>query len=163
MNTRNLAVLVAVVIVVAAGIGIWRMQPDASGPPDVGPNPPVDAPVAPTPAPPAAPVVEPEPADPPEPAPEPVAEAPAETPSGMPDFTTETLTGTAWKMELGPNAVVSVEFAADGQWLVDGRPRAKWEIVGNRVRMYDDKGEEHFVNIKGHTLLFNEIEIPRAK
>ena len=64
-------------------------------------------------------------------------------------ITAESLTGCKYKQ-----GQLEIEFAPDNRWLVNGKERAKWEIVGTRVRMYDDKGEEHWVDIEGDKLIF---------
>jgi len=75
-------------------------------------------------------------------------------PFGGKAITAETLAGCTYTQ-----GRLEIEFAPNGIWKVNGNPRAKWRIEGGRVRMYDDKGEEHFLDIAGNKLLFNGEEI----
>ncbi len=87
-------------------------------------------------------------------APEAVEEVSTE---GAPKLTAETLSGTSWKQDN-----IAVKFHSDGQWEMNGRVCAKWEVQGSRVRIYDGQGEEHFVDIAGDTLEFEGKKIGRV-
>jgi hypothetical protein len=73
-------------------------------------------------------------------------------------LTAETLAGTSWQ-----DGQINVAFLPDGRWQMNGRICAKWEVSGDKVRIYDDKGEEHFVDIVGDSLAFNGQIIGKAK
>jgi hypothetical protein len=73
-------------------------------------------------------------------------------------LTAETLAGTTWE-----DGMVTVSFLPDGRWEMNGRICAKWEVEGSRVRIYDDKGEEHFVDIVGDNLEFEGKIIVRTE
>lgn len=102
----------------------------------------------------------------PEPALEPMAEPTVEAAVRETDveqgaegtLTAETLKDTRWK-----EGAVDVVFMADGRWQMNGRICAKWEVIGDRVRIFDDKGEEHFVDIVGNSIAFNGKEIGRVE
>ena len=83
---------------------------------------------------------------------------PLEMPPQPATLTADTLAGTRWKHDL-----VDVRFLSDGRWEMNGRICAKWEVEGNRVRIFDDKGEEHFVDIQGDSLVFNGQKIARVQ
>jgi hypothetical protein len=78
------------------------------------------------------------------------------TSPAMEKLTATTLAGTKWK-----DGMVDVEFMADGRWKMNGRICAKWVIEGDRVKIFDDKGEVHYVDIVGNTLEFNGKQIGR--
>ncbi|MBX7258063.1 MAG: hypothetical protein K1Y02_17005 [Candidatus Hydrogenedentes bacterium] len=82
----------------------------------------------------------------------PAPQAAAETP-----LTAETLAGTRWQDDK-----IDIAFLPDGRWQMNGRICAKWEVNGDKVRIFDDKGEEHFVDIVGSSLAFNGKKIGRA-
>ena len=104
------------------------------------------------------------------PQPEPKAEAPAAVPVQELEpaleapkaftrpykLTAKTLAGTKWK-----GGIVEVAFLPDGRWQMNGRICAKWAVEGNRVRIYDGEGEEHFLDIDGDSLTFNGEKIGR--
>jgi hypothetical protein len=73
-------------------------------------------------------------------------------------LTAETLAGTTWE-----DGLVIVNFLPDGRWEMNGRICAKWEVEGSRVRIYDDKGEEHFVDIVANKLAFERKTIARRE
>lgn len=73
-------------------------------------------------------------------------------------LTAETLAGTTWE-----DGMVIVNFLPDGRWKMNERICAKWEVEGSRVRIYDDKGEEHFVDIVGDNLEFEGKTIARTE
>ena len=79
----------------------------------------------------------------------PAAADPPEDLAQPESLTAETLAGTTWQ-----DGMVIVNFLPDGRWEMNGRICAKWEVEGSRVRIYDDKGEEHFVDIVGDNLEF---------
>ena len=173
MKRGTLLAIVLAILVAAIAVALWMARNNEAEAPVIPaePSEPTDtASVEPAPLPP-----------PPAPEPEPVKPEPAETAPEEPDgnalqaftealkdaeqrkedadekpfegvpITEETLTGVKYKEFDGK---VEVEFAANHKWLINGRERAKWEIVGSKVRIYDDKGEEHWVDIDGDKLLF---------
>jgi len=159
MNSRNaLIALVCLVLVCVGGGAVWKMsrtrepaEPDAPQP--------VQPATQVTPEPAARASVAPRPMDDPEPEPAvPTEEPPAEPPAEPATLTAESLAGTKW--EQGP---VNMKFLPDGRWEMNGRICAKWEVEGNRIRIFDDNGEEHFVDIEGDTLTFNGQEIARVE
>lgn len=163
MNSRDaLIVVVCVILLCAGGVLVWKLA-TPSVPEPVIPLPPAKPAVAQPPAPPRTEPPKPIAETPLEPKVEetPVAAEPKPAPSA-PDqtntLTAETLTGTKW--EDGP---ISVKFLPDGKWEMNGRVCAKWEVDGNRVRIYDDNGEEHFVDIVDDTLEFEGKKIGRVK
>ncbi|MCX5772082.1 MAG: hypothetical protein NTZ09_17665 [Candidatus Hydrogenedentes bacterium] len=141
---------------------------------------PVEPPAAPAPAPaPVTPIVEaPAPVEAPTaaveeppaaPAPEQPAEAaPAEPPKEP--LNARTLAGTKWKPDFptDPNQgmmqgkKLEIEFAPDGTWRINDQVRAKWAVEGKRVKIFDDKGEVHYLDIVGDKLMFGGEEIQRA-
>jgi hypothetical protein len=145
-------------------------EPLAAPVPVAEPAPPVTPivePPAPAPVEEPAPVVEQPPA---EPAPEPTAEAaPAEAPKEA--LNARTLAGSKWKpaFPTDPNqgmmqgAKLVVEFAPDGTWRINDQVRAKWTVEGKRVKIFDDKGEVHYMDIEGNKLMFQGEEIQRAE
>lgn len=76
----------------------------------------------------------------------------------QPFITEQSLTGAKYEVDK-----VVMEFAADKKWTVNGEAKAMWAIEGNRVKIYDDKGEEHFLDIKGDKLSFEgqPVELSR--
>jgi hypothetical protein len=73
-------------------------------------------------------------------------------------LTEQNLVGTKWERE-----GFGLEFAANGKLLIAGRERAQWRVEGRRVRLYrDTTGEEHWLDIAGHKLLWNGQEIGRV-
>ncbi|MBN2310577.1 MAG: hypothetical protein JXR94_16510 [Candidatus Hydrogenedentes bacterium] len=170
MRRLSLIVLVVAVVVCAGAVGFWMASggPEkggASGPPEPaggarGVAPPEKgAEAEPTRIEPPAPVSEGH--EQPDRLPEGFLEALTEGTEkpfeGVP-ITDETLKGCKYRQDR-----VVVEFAADHRWLFNGEARAKWEIVGNRVRIYDDKGEEHFVDIRGDKLMVGDEHVPLWK
>ena len=172
---KGMLILVALIIVAVVAAVIMLQRGKVEPPP----APPAPAP-APEPAPPATPIVEP-----PEPAPAPVEEpaaaveeppapeqpaevAPAEPPKEP--LNARTLAGTKWKPDFptGKQEVnmtppkVEVEFAPDGTWRINNQVRAKWTVEGKRVKIFDDKGEVHYLDIEGDKLMFEGKEIQRA-
>ncbi len=169
MNRGSVIGIGVILAVIAVILGVWltrKSEPDTSGVQPVK----LEPEVAETPAPPPAvpePVVpetataEEAPEQPSEAALEAISralqEAEQKQESDAPDLkpfegvpiTAESLTGCKYKQ-----GQLEIEFAQDNRWLVNGKERAKWEIVGTRVRMYDDKGEEHWVDIEGDKLIF---------
>lgn len=117
----------------------------AKAPATIAPEPVKPAPAAET----GAPVLTPEPA------PAPPAEQPPSQPSNT--LTSESLKNTRWVD--GP---VDVVFLPDGRWQMNGRICAKWIVEGSRVKIFDDNGEVHYVDIVGDTLEFNGKKIGRA-
>jgi len=171
---KGMLILVALIIVAVVAAVIMLQRGKVEPPP----APPAPAP-APEPAPPATPIVEP-----PEPAPAPVEEpaaaveeppapeqpaevAPAEPPKEP--LNARTLAGTKWKpsfptenQSMTQNTKVEVEFAPDGTWRINDQVKAKWAVEGKRVKIFDDKGEVHYLDIVGDKLMFNGEEIQRA-
>jgi hypothetical protein len=86
------------------------------------------------------------------------AAAPLDVPPKSDALNAETLKGTRWVD--GP---VDVEFMADGRWKMNGRICAQWAVEGNRVKIFDDKGEVHYVEIAGNLLEFNGKTIVRGE
>lgn len=153
---RNAFIGLIVLLLFAGGIVCWQLlanhEPVA---PQTAVPPKVAQPASATPAtpPPAAPVASVAP-------PAPLAAAPAETPAPEPErplLTAETLQGTSWE-----DGRISMAFLPDGRWQMNGRVCAKWEVLGDKVRIFDDKGEEHFVDIVGDSLAFNGKKIAKA-
>lgn len=151
---KGFAVAVAVVAFCVALFVAWSL---ASPLPEPGPTPPpaVTAPPLPEPAP--APAVEPEPEPTTEPAP---VEAPvAEPPAAEPDtLTVETLKGTAWERE-----GFRIDLAEDGKVLIGNRTPAKWTVEGSRLKLYNDTGEVHYLDIRGKKLFWENQEIGRVQ
>lgn len=86
-------------------------------------------------------------------------EAPAgEDPFGGKPITVETLTGCKYTEQFQQGDLVT-EFAPNGEWKVNGKVRAKWTIEGGRVKMYDDKGETHYLDIADNKLMLEGQEI----
>ncbi len=86
-------------------------------------------------------------------------EAPAgEDPFGGKPITVETLTGCKYTERFQQGDLVT-EFAPNGEWKVNGKVRAKWTIEGGRVKMYDDKGETHYLDIVDNKLMLEGQEI----
>jgi len=68
-----------------------------------------------------------------------------------------TLVGTRWQKD-----GVALEFGAEGRLLMGGRQRARWSVVGQRVRLYrDTTEEEHWLDIVGKSLFWQGQEIGR--
>jgi len=165
---RNVwVVLIVAVLLGVLGVVAWQMllretQPvPASPPPSVSvPTPPkVDAP--PPVPPPVAPAVPSTPPAAPEKAvEEPPKEAPAKVdPFGGRPITVETLTGCKEVQNL-KDAQLVIEYAPDGVWKVNGNPRAKWTIEGNRVKIYKDGTDEvHYIDIVGNKLVYDGKEL----
>lgn len=92
---------------------------------------------------------------------EPVVAEPREEP-GEP-LSGETLKGTKWSMGARGDVKIVCEFADNGEWRVNGETKARWQVIGDRVRIYnDDLGEEHYVDIDGDKLTFDGEVISRA-
>ena len=69
-----------------------------------------------------------------------------------------TLVGTKWARD-----GFGLEFGADGRLLIGGRERAQWRVEGQRIRLYrDTTGEEHWLDIAGHKLMWEGQEIGRV-
>lgn len=163
-----------VIILIACGLGLAVWQPwvkqEAVTPapaPVPAPPPPTPAPVPPPPPPaPAPPAPEPQPAvvapaPAPEPAPAPAPEPAAQEPAKPSKWNAETLGGTKWKAK--DPKTPDFEFTRDGKWKVKDRVASKWSFEGNRIRLYDDKGEEHFIDVVGDKLMFGGEEIATQK
>ncbi|MBI4559717.1 MAG: hypothetical protein HY706_19175 [Candidatus Hydrogenedentes bacterium] len=165
MKSRNVLIVVVSLLLACVGaIAVWKTTPAPSDVPESAQIPPRPIQSAPAPRPePVEPVVQPPP--------EPVVEIPAapelktEEASKPPDppapaayLTAASLAGTQWEQD-----VIWMQFLPDGRWAMNGRVCAKWEVVGSRVRIYDDKGEEHFLDIVGYGLEFNGEKITKAK
>ena len=149
---RVLATIATIAALIAMGALLW--------PADESPEAPTLATAAPTTTP------EPAPAPKAEPAPEPPKQAvqlafakatttsAEDTPAlGIPrpeKWTEKNLAGTTWKAE-GFDFV----FAKDGTWHMAGRQASKWRIEGDRIKLFNDKGEVHYLDIEGNELTFN--------
>jgi hypothetical protein len=69
-----------------------------------------------------------------------------------------TLVGTKWERE-----GFGLEFSADGKLLIGGRERARWRVEGSRIRLYrETTGEEHWLDIVGDKLMWQDKEIARV-
>ncbi|HUW59752.1 MAG TPA: hypothetical protein VMZ06_02000 [Candidatus Bathyarchaeia archaeon] len=170
---KGMLILVALIIVAVVATVIMLQRGKETPVPVDSPAAPLPAP-APEPAPvtpivePPAPVEEPAAAVEEPPAPEQPAEvAPAEPPKEP--LNARTLAGTKWKPDfpannqsMMQNVKVEVEFAPDGTWRVNDQIRAKWIVEGKRVKIFDDKGEVHYLDIEGDKLMFEGKEIQRA-
>ena len=88
---------------------------------------------------------------------EPVVAAVEPEPAIAPVLTAETLKGTKWADDK-----IDMVFLPDGQWQMNGRTCAKWVIEGSRVKIFDDKGEVHYVDIVGDSLAFNGKKIGKV-
>ena len=89
-------------------------------------------------------------------APSPQVDIPQEEPApqAAPEVTADTLRGLTWT-----EGRAEFELAADGTWMVNGRPTARWEFMGNRVRIYEPGEEEYFLDIVDGALLFEGNEV----
>lgn len=161
MNRKAIILIICVVIVCGAAVLLWGARPENGEPAQpVVPEQTEVAQPAPEPQPLAA-ETEAVPAPEPEAAPEPVA---AETPAAdaaPADTTTlnaETLVGTRWKTDM-----VDVRFLPNGQWEMNGRVCAKWQVEGNRIRVFDEEGETHYVDIDGDSLVFDGEKVSQAE
>lgn len=157
---KSKVLIICVLVVGAIGLFVWNMRPtdqqgEAAPSPEAGPGitnvrSGAAEPVAPAEAP------EPETAEEPQaPAPAPTDESAVATGA----LTAERLRGTEWEQ-----GKVKSEFLPDGRWSMNGRICARWEVLGDKVRIYDDeKNEEHFLDIVGDTLEFNGKKLGRLK
>jgi hypothetical protein len=158
-------VVIVVVCAVAAGLWFTRSGEPEDTPAPVQPPKAVEPVKAETPPPPEEPeesevkTADAEPETPPEAVQKAMAEAAEQATAnrerqpfeGVP-ITTESLTGCITKLgDTGKD----IEFAVDHVWKVAGKDTAMWEIVGNQVKIYDEKGEEHYLDIEGDKLMFN--------
>lgn len=176
---KSMLVLVGLIIVavVVTVVMLQRGKVEPVQPPAM-PLTPAPAPMTPiveAPAP-APPPVEPpvaavqEPAAEPAPPPEPTVEvAQADTPKEP--LNARTLAGTKWLPDFPQQAnqgmmrgkKLEIEFAPDGTWRVNDNVRAKWTVEGKRVKIFDDKGEVHYLDIEGDKLMFEGKEVSRAQ
>lgn len=62
----------------------------------------------------------------------------------------KTLAGTTWKTE-----GFDFSFGKDGTWHMAGRAASKWRVEGDRIKLFNDKGEVHYIEIEGDMLTFN--------
>ena len=156
------AKLIGSVVLAGVAVATWRfMSPSAEvafvARPQTMPAPAGSAPTVKPPEAVAAPARVPPPQD------EPrqtslVALQPAEHRNDSNSLTERTLVGTKWERD-----GFALEFGAAGKLLIGGRERAKWSVVGQRVRLYrDTTGEEHWLDIVGDKLMWNGQEIGRA-
>lgn len=164
-----LIVAVVTVVMIARGGDVTpQPEPEPAPAPKPVPITPVAQPPEPAPAPPEPVAVVDEPQAEPEAQPEPepsVEVAKADEPKEP--LNARTLAGSKWKPALtesmkNSNFKIEIEFAPDGTWRVNNNIRAKWKVEGNRVKIFDDKGEVHYVDIVGDKLMFNGEEIQRA-
>lgn len=86
------------------------------------------------------------------------AETVGQLPSPPELFNEQTLVNTAWgrdgfEFELAPGGVV----------LINGRERASWQVVGESIRLYDRRGEEHWLDIENGRVTWNGEEVGRVK
>lgn len=70
----------------------------------------------------------------------------------------QTLVNTTWgrdgfEFELAPGGVV----------LIGGRERAGWEIIGDRIRLFDQRGEEHWLDMENGRITWNGEEVGRVR
>lgn len=165
-------IIVAVVVTVVM-VQRGKVEPLPVEPP-VAPPAPAQAPVTPiveTPPPPA-------PVEPPAAAVEPPAEPAPEQPTEVAQadapkvpLNARTLAGTKWMPDMVPgssqgmmrNKQLEIEFAPDGTWRINNNIRAKWVVEGKRVKIFDDKGEVHYLDIEGDKLMFEGKEVQRLK
>ena len=90
---------------------------------------------------------------------EPAQRSPAASQRADPKALNErTLVGTKWERE-----GFGIEFGADGKLLIGGRERAKWRVEGLRICLYrDTTGEEHWLEIVGNRLMWQDQDIGRV-
>lgn len=97
----------------------------------------------------------------------PASEKPVpETPEGRegiprPDVWSEkTLAGTTWEAE-----GFDFAFGKDGTWHMAGRAASKWRVVGDRIKLFNDKGEVHYLDIVGDELMLQgkPVGVPVAR
>jgi len=171
---RGVLALVLVVLI-AAIVTVVMLQRGGDVAPEPLPEPPpapkttaitpvAEPPALPPPPPEPVAVVEEPPAE--EPVPEPPVEV-AQADEAKEPLNARTLAGSKWQptgMEkLGRMDIkLEIEFAPDGTWRVNDNIRAKWKVEGNRVKIYNDEGEVHYVDIVGDKLMFNGEEVQRA-
>jgi len=144
----NRAVWVVFIVLVMAGAAVmWRGHGDRSFP--EAPEPHQSAHSALEPAKPGAgeepqPLVE---------APEPVGQAVTPAP-----LNEQTLESTTWGRD-----GFELELAPGGVLRIGGRARARWQVIGNRIRLYDRRGEEHWLDIVDDRVTWNGQEVYRVK
>ena len=78
--------------------------------------------------------------------------------TSAPILDTQTLEGTTWGRE-----GFELEFAPGGELRIGGRERARWQVLGNRIRLYDQRGEEHWLEIAGGRITWNGEEVGRIR
>lgn len=176
MNRSTIISFVVVLVVCAVGAAVWWSRPQEEPVPT--PPPPsepkieeaVESPAPPPPVVEAPKAPEPEPAEEsasvaeetvPEATEEPAQEAAApEDPFGGKPITIETLTGCK-EVQQFKEAQIVIEYAPNGEWLVNGNKRAQWTIVGNQVKIYrDDMPDEvHYIDIVNNKLVYNGKEL----
>ena len=69
-----------------------------------------------------------------------------------------TLEGSTWGRD-----GFELECAPGGELRVGGKARARWQIVGNRIRLYDQRGEEHWLDIADGGITWNGEEVGRIR
>jgi hypothetical protein len=70
----------------------------------------------------------------------------------------QTLVNTTWGRD-----GFELEFGPGGVLLIGGRKRANWEIIGEKIRLYNRRGEEHWLNIQNGQITWNGQEVGRVK
>jgi len=166
---RNVGI--ALVLLCVLGVVAWQMRPKAAQPTPTLP-PPIVNKIVPEPThvepppeqvAPALPPVQPQADAAPSPEPQAAPEVAKDDPFGGKPITVETLTGCKEVQQLG-GASVTIEYARNGEWKVNGNSRAKWTIEGNRVKIYKDGTDEvHYVDIVNNKLVYNGKEIAMTR
>ncbi|MFA6241588.1 MAG: hypothetical protein WC655_11690 [Candidatus Hydrogenedentales bacterium] len=157
---------IALILLGVLGVVAWQFWPGSKQPAPVTQPPVVEEP-APQP-PPAAPVPEPEPpqaevAAPQETPPPVIEEAAKPDPFGGKPITVETLTGCKEIQQI-KEASITIEYARNGEWKVNGNVRAKWTIEGDKVKIYKDGTDEvHYIDIVNNKLVYNGKEIAMTR
>jgi hypothetical protein len=170
---RSVIISFVVIAVCIIGTAIWWAQPQTvPAQPDKpkiekAPALPAPPPIAETPkaavAPPVPPAPPAAPAAPVEAAPASPEQAPAaDDPFGGKPITVATLTGCK-EVQKFQNADITIEYAPNGEWKVNGNVRAKWTIEGNKVKIYDDKGEVHYIDIVNNKLVYNGKDVKMTR
>ncbi len=56
-----------------------------------------------------------------------------------------------------------LEFSPGGVVRIGGQERASWQIVGDRIHLYNDRGEEHWLDIENGRITWNGEAVSRVK
>jgi hypothetical protein len=70
----------------------------------------------------------------------------------------QTLVNTTWGRD-----GFELEFAPGGVLRIGGRERASWQVIGDSIRLYDHRGEEHWLDIENGRVTWNGEEVGRVK